>query len=767
MALRVSSRRRPFPYDVMINGVGCMLKPDEWGTLVGKQAQPLRAEPTTYEYGSASPFLEKSFSFDNIRGGYGQSVQEQEEANRSFYCINADQSINGKSIKGPAFNIETVTSGGTDNAIRGIIKALHGGVEVLFVLAGRKVYRGDGTGTWTQSVDLPTLTGNATILPTGSMERFKDAGATPTDTLYVGVDQGNMVRYDGTSWILSSTGSPTNTGTPALLNSQAQYYKSIGNELWVGANHRVAKVEQEPWLASKYAGAITIGDASQPISWLQQLQNRLFVFKRNGIFTISTAGTDQEPLPGLRITPNTSNGVNTVAWLNSLWVPFHDNFFKLEADGTITNVGAELLLDNASEVRGRIVSSSGHNSWFLYEGQYNEDSGDSYLLKYGTWFDSEDSRLATPTQYKNVHNGALKKWNNKQLTWLGVISFSPNDRLYAGFSDGTIEWCVLPRVPNPAGDSNCRFTGEESYVYLPRHHANFQADQKITRGYSVYGDLSSTRHVEIEYRTDDQDFVALSHTPQNAYTPLRSGFDGVTNGTNIFTSVAADFTSADLNRDIVIQGRRRRIAAVNAENSITFTGDEISSGSSLSWSINESDTARFTVNAQRIDYPEGEHIIAKAIDIRYKLLNKELPGDTPDLSLTPVVDGIGIHEQVRPAFLLEWTMTIMAKNYLARHDGSVDKRPAHQIREAVLNAVADVDTAFVLLPHEEEQELSMINFQESNIPASQRHGIEWELALRGVEFKALTSNEGSGEIPLGFTYGTMEQYDYSGLELVL
>lgn len=769
MALRVSSRRKPFPYDIHVNNVGCMLKPNAEGQLVGRQAQPLRADPTTYEYGSASPFLEKTDPFNDIKGGYGQAVQHPNPTSRSYYCINVDQSINGKAIKGPLFNLETVTSGGSDNAIRGIFKGLHAGSETIFVLAGRKVYRGDGGGTWTQSVDLPTLTGNGSILPTGSTARFKDAGASPVDTLYIGVNLGNMVRYDGTTWHLSVAGNPADSGTPDLLNQQAQYYESVGDELYVGANNYIAKVEAEPWLKTKYAGPIAIGDSSRPITWMRQNQNELFIIKTNGIYTISTAALDKEIYPGLRVTPSLDNGVNSIVWLNSLWVPFHDNFFKIETDGTISNVGSELLLDNTSEVRGRTVAASGHNSWFLYEGLYNEQLGNSYLLKYGSWYDSEDARLATPIQYKNVHNGALKKWKGKQITWLGVISFSPNDRLYAGFSDGTIEWCVLPRVPNPAMDSNCRFTGEESYVYAPRHHANFQADEKTTRGFSAYGVLDPINHVEIEYRTSDSaDFSGLASIAESDYVIIRSGMDGITNGTNTFTSSTAAFTSGDLNRDIVIGGRRRQISQINSGTSILFTGDTIVTATSVTWSINISAKSVFTANSQRIDFPEGQHVIAKSIDIRYKLTNKNLPGDAADTSSTPIVEGIGIHEQVRPAFLLEWVITILAKNYLARHDGSVDLRPANQIRQAILAAVSSVGTAEVLLPQEETQELSMVNYSEALIPFNMRHGIEWEITMQGVEFRTLTTQTtGGGDLPTGYTYEDLEAYTYAELESLI
>lgn len=776
MAMLVSSRRYPYPYDVQINGIGFMLKPDADGQLIAKQAQPMQATPTSYDYGSASPFLEITFAFKEIFGGFGQAVQNPHLPSirhsgvpaRSYYCIDTDMSVNGKAIKGPLFHREVVTSGGTDNAIRGIVKALDSGSETIFILAGRKVYKGDGSGTWTQSVDLPTLTGNGSILPTGSTARFKDAGAAPIDSLYLGVNFGNMVRYNGTTWLLSATGTPTNTGTPALLNNQAQFYETVGNELWVGANNYIAKVEAEPYLASKYAGPIAIGNASRSITWLRQNQNELFIFKQDGVYTVSTAGLDQELFPGLRITPNPDNGVNTVAWLNSLWVPFHDNFFKLEPDGSIQNIGSELLLDNLSEVRGRIIAGSGHNSWAFYEGVYNEQLGHSYLLKYGSWYDSEDELSPTPILFKTVHNGALKKWTNKRITWLGVINFSPNDRLYAGFSDGTIEWCVLPRVPNPAADPNYRFTDTESYVYLPRHHAGFESDQKITRGFSGYGNLSNQNHLEIEYRTDSgTDFLPLATLEQTSYTLIRSGFDGVANGTNTFVATSGAFSSVDLNRDIVVNGSRRQISLINSGNSVDFTGDPIPAGTSLPWSINASAKAHFVTNSQRIDFPVGQITVGKSIDIRYKLMNKINPSDAADTTSSPVVDGIGIHEQMRPAFIVEWTMTFLAKNFVAKNDGSVDRRPANQLRQSLLDFVASIAPVTVGLPHEEDQEISMIDYAESHIPNSKRHGIEWEITIKGVEFRTLTSATSGVTPPTGLTYDQLEQYTYDQLESLI
>lgn len=146
MSLLISSRRKPYPFDLIIGseeglgGVGCMLRADDnGGMLVGARTQSLEAQPISYEYGSQTPFLERTYPFKKLVRGMGQRIQEDGLPKRYYYALNADLSINGRWMKGPKFVSQTVTAL-TTNDIVGVTRALYDGSEVLFVAAGQYLF---------------------------------------------------------------------------------------------------------------------------------------------------------------------------------------------------------------------------------------------------------------------------------------------------------------------------------------------------------------------------------------------------------------------------------------------------------------------------------------------------------------------------------------------------------------------------------------------------------------------------------------------------
>jgi hypothetical protein len=679
MSLSVSSRRKPYPYDLYANNEPYMLLTDKTGKpMMGRKSQPLEADPITYEYGSTNPFSERAYPFVGLTHGFGQHRQNPGRARRIYFALNGDNSINGKWQIGPHFTTETIYAG---QPVRGVFRALHSGGDATFAIAGDKVRRRVSENSWTDSLT------HASGGQYNQWTRFKYRGSA-SEHLYVVATAGNVSRYNGSTWY-------TFSGSEGPEDRRAEFIEHVGDSLIVGWDNKIQAVEADPQISSNWAGSIFIGDGRSDITWLRQVGNKLIIFKADGVYTVSPQGLDQELFPFLRSHPDNNNGRNANVWMDQMFVPWGDTFYRLLEDGKLDTAGAEQLLENGSEVRGLFVDSAGHNTWYNYEVLYNPDTNKSYLCKYGSWYEDEDGSL---TQFIGVHNGALKVFNNKQAVSLNVVPQGGvnNDRLYVGFADGTAEWCILPRQsPNPSEDPACQPNAIDTCeFYLPIHHANFQSDSKSFRGFAVFGPkLDASNYVQIQYRTD----------PTSSFTYI---------------------TTPDSTGALV--------------------------------------PAKYTLSGQRIDFPEEVKVQGRQIEIKVILVK----GPTSGSEETPVIDGIILHEQVRPALRLEYEFVVNAGNLVARHDGGVLRRTASQLQQALQEAAGAIGTVPILLPTENTIQCSFVDYEEAYKPYETRYGVEWGVTLRGIQFVAV-SDTGSHEALGGLSYGTMEQYTYGELETIL
>lgn len=503
------SRRKPWPYDAYIKGIPVLLQPGEDGNLVSRKSKTLEATaPVTFEYSSASPYKERTVEFTELFGGMGLGVEPiRGDIRRYAYTVKTDASINGLTMKGPKFetHLETIVGAG---AIKQTIRALHGGVETTFAVCDNGVWRRIADNNWT-----PSLTSGTTpAIPGGqhplNAMRFKARYTGGVDGLYVGTDVGNIWRYDGATWTQAAAGEGPGTG---VLQGECRYLEQIQDEFWVAGDYWVVKTTADPMLRASYAGVIYIGDQSAKISWIAQNGNTLYIFKVDGrVYTITADGQDQELFSQFQAVRSNRNGRNASVWLGKMWAPLGDSLIRLDNSANLEFDGLDRLLDNDSPVRGVFVAGAGHSSWFMYEIYYNASTDTSFLVKHGSWVSTPDT--GNLDKYVDVHHGAIYDWDREATSCQVLAGTHPsgNDRLYVGFVDGTIEWCVLPKDgADPSKDANCEFTGEDSYLYFCEHHAKFQADNKLWIGASVFGPyLSNTEYVQLEYRLSKDEFAS-------------------------------------------------------------------------------------------------------------------------------------------------------------------------------------------------------------------------------------------------------------------
>jgi hypothetical protein len=694
----LGSRRRPYPYDLYISGFPVILRPSDAGIMVGRKMESLQGvAPITYEYSSQPVYAERTFAFRKIQGGYGERVQSSAVPSRYFYALNADLSIGGLQIKGPLFHKVTPPTRGP---VAFFIDAVDPSLTVpadyppgwppmsTFAGAGQYVLKrtADTDAGWAVSKDLGQYdSGGGVMKPDEAVKavRFWAAGPEGKDALLV-------VTRSGALWSTVDGGATWVKGA-----QQAFSVTVLRDELWItDGKNTIRNCTADPLVVANWNAQIIVGDASQPITNLEVLDDTLYVFKTNGVFTLGVDGAGapvgQDKFPSFRQQPLPRNGVNAAPWLGRLWFGYGDGYYWLDNSGVLKPTGPNLLVENNSEVSGEVNAFTGHASWFGYYGLWNgpsaglSDPGDSYLVKHGTWINPE-SVQSSEYRFEEVPNGALKKWTGKKVLSLYVSdSLRGNSRLYAGFADGTIEWSLLPRgTPNPAHpDSGCEFTDEESVVYWPLHHAMFQADAKHYRAFSAFGPvIDPENHIEVEYRLNQ---AVAQPPPVGNFVPVGKPFQ--------------------------------------------FSG-------------------------HRIEL-QG-NIFGYAIDIRHKLVSS---GSAPTTH-TPVLEGIGLHESIRPALQLEYTWTVNARRWLSRRDGVMDRHTPFQIRQAMMEAASATGAVEVYMPDEGIQAVSIVDYSEAVAPTTKRYGVDWDIAMKGIQFRTATVYGTWDRVGL-YDWDTISQYTW-------
>lgn len=462
---------------------GFMLVPTQDGLLVGKKQTNLEniypQEPT---YDSAPVYRERTFMF-RPTAGYGESVQSSVSDRHYHYGLNV-WVVGGLVGRGPLTHpIIPDTTG----PIRRFIEARAAGALALFALAGPYVLQ-----------RVSDLNSGHTVIKTRpgrtatDAARFTGGFAGAVDSMYVAWDDGLVEEWNGTAWAACAM--------PA--NFAPSFLEVVGDELWAADATRsiVRKVTADPKVATNWSGPYQMGDPSSQITAIRQTNNQLVAFKSDGgLITINADGSDNDLFPGLTITTDLTNGRTAWAWLGSLWFRVGSGFYRLEMGNgaQLTPTGPKMLQRNASEVQGEVQAFAGWGAQMAFGVLWNSANNCSYLMQYGSWTPGgpDDDAPRFVTQW----DGALKKWTNRRATciWVGNV---PEPRCYVGFADGGYDYFKL--VPYPlARDTGGEYTMDESYIVMPLHHANYQADRKQWVGFSAFGPIFDLGdRVTVRYR---------------------------------------------------------------------------------------------------------------------------------------------------------------------------------------------------------------------------------------------------------------------------
>jgi hypothetical protein len=496
------SRLAPWPYDATLDpgdglgAVGLMLVPDQEGLLVARSEESLaNVAPTEYGYASQDPLTETTFTFGRLTGGMGESTQTTGAARRYRYALDVDCSIGGMPRLGPKFAVQALPALLDASAdVWQVVVGPGGAADQYYLLRGRAVYALVG-GVWSLSHDF-----GAGNIP---QQAVVFRGTVGTRGLWVSTAHGELWKQDGTGWVQAVL--------PA--GALAYFVEMVGGELYIGGlAHVWVCTAGDPLLAASWGGAIQVGHLGSSLTYLKALSGEITIEKDEGVFTLNADGSNNELFPELRANVLPTNGRHATVFQDKLWFGYGDAYYRMDAAATLEPIGPERLVDLDPVMQGRSVAGAGHADWFLYLATHNPDVNTTYLLKYGTWANTDTE---SGFEFLDAWHGAVAHWVGKAASRVDVTYLAGVPTLWVGFADGSLEAAVLPvGTPNPAADDSCRFISQGD-LYMPLHTADYPATVKSFHAVAGVGPaLSASLTATVYYRP----------TPVSAYQSIGTAF---------------------------------------------------------------------------------------------------------------------------------------------------------------------------------------------------------------------------------------------------
>jgi len=166
----------------------------------------------------------------------------------------------------------------------------------------------------------------------------------------------------------------------------------------------------------------------------------------------------------------------------------------------------------------------------------------------------------------------------------------------------------------------------------------------------------------------------------------------------------------------------------------------------------ELDPNPFTYNGQRID--ASKSVAGTALEVLISLEG------TP--TSTPILEGVGLHERLVPAFRRDFTYSIDARDVVARRDGASVRQSGRYVRDLVLRAAAPPATVALQFPDEVVMDVALFNYAERMVTHSQRGGQGWAIDVQATQFGLLETYGTIGRVR-GTTIGDTRGFAISDL----
>lgn len=142
-----------------------------------------------------------------------------------------------------------------------------------------------------------------------------------------------------------------------------------------------------------------------------------------------------------------------------------------------------------------------------------------------------------------------------------------------------------------------------------------------------------------------------------------------------------------------------------------------------------SGTNPFTFNGQRWDFRPP--IASVALEMQVLL-------SSSSSASTPILEGIGLHQRLVPAFRRDYAFTIDARDNVARRDGATTRQSGRKTRDVMLQAAAAPATISIELPDENIVNVAVFDYTERMVAHSAQGGQGWGCDVQVTEFVTLT-----------------------------
>jgi hypothetical protein len=686
-----SSVRKPYPYHATLqvrDGPvhGLMLTDG----VVAKRVLPMaNYQAPVQEEETGDLYRERSYSFRRLYLGLGDASQQSNgPPARYFYAKNAWHAGVLRGL-GPRFRQLTLPA--AEGEVAGAVEAVHvvaaAPVTRLFVVAGRYVRRWEGPTGGEQALSLDLGAG----VRGRSWARWTAGGPGQQDALHPTDSRpaiGHLWRYQGGQWTdLTAAGGAGGVEAALVCATGVELWRVCGTAAQPDVPCAVSKCEADPTVPANWTAPIEVGDASVPVTGLAELPGAmsLRIFKADGTVWALQGGADVGTArcltPDLRESQSAENGKRPGAWLGGLFFRAGDSLWQLTQQGA-ERIGPERLVDNTSPVRGPVGAFAGAGAWYGFGALHNASTATSHLLQYGNWVPAEQTSPQEGAQgFLPAWAGSLLELPGKRVTALAVASHE--DVVGAPPSGGN------PLLLVGFAD------GTYGWLRLPRDGPSpFTADA----------------HLAPDDFTDQESYTRMPRHSLMAPGDLKA-----------YLSFAATGPVLDGWRAVEVQ---YRIDPVGEATPWTSLFD------------------RLTQAGGRVMFPDDT--TGRTIDVREHYRAVAPPAGDPDLGAytalaTPVVATLTLREQLRPAFRLEYAMTILAHDRVARRDGASDRKTPQQVYDLVVGAAQEPGHVILTLPDESVTRFAMIEFGLRLGPDGQfrRRGTAWEIPFTAVTYRTV------------------------------
>lgn len=498
-------RAAPWPAHVLIGDEMYMVAEDpQTGALMVSQRPPNQDDvvPTDYGANASNPAFGKWQPYNDFSFGTGLKIQRDYNDRKSRLVLGMDTSQSNKLFKGP--NITTQTPATTDST--------NGWLD--FFEIGGSLHGVVGRYCLKRTADATFGTTGGHDFGSGKTARkgtavFQDNTSGTTYAFIPMSGSEKAYHFDGTSFTQFST-------FTALCFCQvgSEFYRASGTNLVSKVDTDADPTVEANWTADNQ---FHIGDGTSEIiqMWSHPTSagDILLILKTDGIYSIDGNG-DDIPYYGKLLKRGTGvdNGKAVWSFADDTFAMFNGTTYRIHPDLTLEPIGPELEPTNDSEVRGYISAGMGHGTINAYGGLYNQDTGDSYLMEFGTY---QDYRLGLSGNEFPVANVALtdgwtgsisQKFAGKKITtmWESTIGAAAgHTRAWLGFSDGTYGYFPLACTHDKTACASYEYTTTDGTIQPPLFTGLFGGNNKVVMSARVAGTtLTSTEYVQIGYKSD-------------------------------------------------------------------------------------------------------------------------------------------------------------------------------------------------------------------------------------------------------------------------